>query len=107
MELWLELQKKMAYLEKALEQARKRGEEYANAEKEYQIAKNEAVLLLRDQGTPATLIQLQVKGQKDVADKMLRRDIANVLYESAQEAINVYKLEIRVIQEQIEREYKG
>lgn len=107
MEEYLLLQEKMKMLDAALKEARKRGLEYAEAEKAYQIAKNEAVLLLRSNNTPATLIQLMVKGEKDVANKMIVRDIAKVLYESAQEAVNVYKLEIRVLQSNIEREWNN
>lgn len=107
MEQYLLLQKKMEMLDIALKESKKRGLEYAQAEQDYQITKNEAVLMLRSVDTPATLIQIMVKGEKEVAEKMLRRDIAKTLYESAQEAVNVYKLEVRVLQSNIDREWNN
>lgn len=107
MEQYLLLQKKMEMLDIALREAKSRGLEFAQAEQEYQIAKNKTVLILRSEDTPATLIQLMVKGEKEVAEKMIKRDIAKVLYESANEAINVFKLEIKVLQSNIDREWNN
>ena len=35
----------------------------------------------------------------------MERDIAQTLYDSSKEAINSYKLQIRIVQEQIQREW--
>ena len=45
------------------------------------------------------------KGEEEIARLRLERDIAESLYESAQEAINVQKLKIRVLENQLSREW--
>ena len=44
-------------------------------------------------------------GDDDIVILRLERDIASVYYENAKEAVNVYKLEARLIEEQISREW--
>jgi hypothetical protein len=53
-----------------------------------------------------TIISDLCRGDPDVAKLRLERDIALTVYESAQEAINCYKLQIRILDSQIEREWK-
>ena len=83
------------------------GREYAKAEREYkkELAKNTAILRSKDM--PVTLIQLQIYGIDNVADKRYERDMAKVLYNTSQENINVLKLQMRLMENQIDREYRG
>ena len=74
---------------------------------EYKSTLAKAVLKLRADNLPATLINLVVYGEKEVADKRLKRDIAKVMYDANNEHINVTKLQIRVIENQLQREYHG
>ena len=50
-----------------------------------------------------TLIDKVVYG--DCADKRLKRDIAETMYKTAQENINSIKLQIRILDNQIAREW--
>ena len=74
-------------------------------EKEYKIALNQKALQLRAEDMPVTLINQVIYGYKDIALLRLARDTAQVKYNANQEFINVLKLEIRIIENQIAREY--
>jgi len=105
MELLLELQSQMKLLDNSLKQYRKTGTDYAQAEHDYKVVLSKKVLELRAEGQAVTLIQLLAYGDKEVALKRLQRDIALATYEANKEAINVKKLQIKVLQSQIEKEY--
>lgn len=79
----------------------------ATAEAEYQRVKHVRTLQMKAKGHSATMIQLLVKGDEKVNQKMFERDCAQVLYDSAREALNVYKLDARLLEAQIDREYRG
>jgi hypothetical protein len=64
------------------------------------------ILEERAKGTPVTIISDVCRGDPEVAKLRLERDIAKTVYESAQEAINGYKLQIRILDAQVEREWK-
>lgn len=77
----------------------------ANAEKDYQSILAQEVLKERDKGTAIGIINLTCKGKKEVAEKRLERDIAEVMYQVSQEKINVAKLELRLLDSQASREW--
>ena len=106
-DLILELQEKTHLLDAAIRQLGKRGRTYAQAEMEYKIALNEAILMERVNGTPVTIISDVCRGKKEIAKLRFERDCAEVVYKSAQEAINSYKLQIRILDAQIQREWGG
>lgn len=106
-DLILELQEKTRLLDAAIRQLGKRGRTYAQAEMEYKIALNEAILMERVNGTPVTIISDVCRGKKEIAKLRFERDCAEVVYKSAQEAINSYKLQIRILDAQIQREWGG
>lgn len=106
-DLILELQEKTRLLDAAIRQLGKRGLTYAQAEMEYKIALNEAILMERVNGTPVTIISDVCRGKKEIAKLRFERDCAEVVYKSAQEAINSYKLQIRILDAQIQREWGG
>ena len=51
-------------------------EEWAAAERDYQMAKTEKVISLKNQGLAITLINETVRGMSEVADLKYRRDLA-------------------------------
>lgn len=106
-DLFLTMQDKTALLDKALEQLGRRGRAYAEAEQAYKIALRQEILKERDRGTPVTIISDICRGEKEIARRRFERDVAEAVYKAAIEAINVYKLEINIMREQIEREYRG
>ena len=84
----------------------KYGKELAEAEKNYKTTLRQEALKLRTQkDMPVTLIQQVVYGIPEVAEKRFKRDVAEAMRNTAQENINVQKLQIRILEEQIKREW--
>lgn len=88
----------------AVRQMARHGKEYAKAEMDYKIALAQEALKLRADGMPVTLIDKVVHGQ--CAKERFDRDVAEVMYKTAQESINSIKLQIRILDAQIEREWR-
>lgn len=81
------------------------GKNRAKAEYDYKVAAAQEILKQREAKIPVTILSDVVKGDKEVAKKRLDRDIADTMYEAAREHINAIKLEMRIIQDQIAREW--
>ena len=106
MDLYNDLQQKIKELNISIKKLRETGTEYAEAEKEYKITlRQEALKLRAEKGMPVTLIQQVVYGVPEVAEKRFVRDVKEAVYKANQEAINVFKLQIRIIESQLQREY--
>lgn len=106
MELYEELDYKNRQLDQAIKVLRKNGTELAKAESEYKEELTKEVLRLRDEGMAVTLINLIIYGQPSVSTLRLKRDIAKTTYEANAEVINILKLQIRIIEAQLQREYE-
>lgn len=104
-DLMTDLQKQREELRKAMKALRVNGNKWAEAERDYQIAKDQAVLMMKDAGATMTEINLRIKGE--VADKLFARDTARVLYDSTMEYINVAKKDLQLIENQIAREWNN
>lgn len=104
-DLIFEIQEKTVLLDKAINQFGKRGRVYAQAEHDYRVAMAQKVLLERDKGTPVTIISDICRGDSEIAKLRFERDVAEVVYKSAQEAINGYKLQIKILDSQLDREW--
>ena len=105
-DLYNELQQKIKELNISIKKLRETGTDYAEAERDYKITlRNEALKLRAEKGMPVTLIQQVVYGVPEVADKRFKRDVKEAVYRANQEAINSTKLQIRVIENQLSREW--
>lgn len=105
-DLYNELQQKIKELNISIKKLRETGTEYAEAERDYKITlRNEALKLRAEKGMPVTLIQQVVYGVPEVAEKRFQRDVKEAVYRANQEAINSIKLQIRVIENQLSREW--
>lgn len=80
---------------------------YAQKEQDYKVLLATEALKLRDDGTPATLINTVVYGEKQVAKARFERDVALGVYEANKEAINSIKLQLRLIEGQMSREWNS
>ena len=72
-------------------------------EAEYRKALRIAILNERQKGTPVTIIGDVCRGQEQIAEAKRRRDCSEAIYKASQEAINVIKLRIRMVDAQITR----
>lgn len=106
-DLYEELQEKQRHLDMAIKQLRRDGTAYAQAERDYKIKLREEVLKERDKGTAIGVIDKICYGIPSVADLRYQRDIAEMTYKACQDAIQSIKLQIRIIDNQITREYGG
>ncbi len=79
--------------------------EAAEAETAYQKAKALAVVRLKAQGVPATLIAQQVKGDTTVADALYRRELSHGLSKVAYERILIEKKDIERLRDMLAREW--
>lgn len=104
-DLWGEIVEVLRMLDSALSESKKRGAAMVLAEAEYYSAKAEAVYRLKGDGMPATLVMAVVKGEEEVAAKMAAFHAAQVEYENAREARNVYKKRLDTLREQYAREW--
>ncbi len=99
------MQVKVAELEKGLNDLKSGGIALAEAEKQYKIMLTKSALSLKQQGYTATMLDKILYGLEDVAELRYERDVANAIYEARKERVNATKLEIRILENQISREY--
>ena len=106
-DLFLELRDKSGRLINTLGELGKLGREYALAEQHYRVELAKEIMKLRLEGIPVTIINDLAKGNENIARLKTQRDIAETMYKKQTEAINVYKLEIKIIEAQVQREWKA
>lgn len=82
------------------------GRALAEAERDYKITlRQEALKLRNEKDMPVTLINQVIYGVPEVADKRFKRDVAEAMYNTNQEYINATKLQIRILENQLAREF--
>nr|DAV56307.1 MAG TPA: hypothetical protein [Caudoviricetes sp.] len=106
-DLWTDIQRRLDLLDVSLKEVGKRGAEYAQAEADYRAALAKKILELRADGMPVTITPDIARGTKHIASLKLDRDCKEALYKAALESINVYKLQIKVLEAQMDREYRS
>lgn len=104
-DLFEELQSKTKQLEMSIRQLRKSGTDYAEAERAYKILLRQECLKLRDAGMPIGLIDKTCYGIPQVAEARFHRDVCEAVYKANLEAINSIKLQLRLIDAQLQREW--
>jgi hypothetical protein len=105
MELYDELQTKTRHLDASIKQLRSSGTEYAKAEKNYKVLLRQECLKLRDEGMAIGMIDKTCYGIPSVAEARFQRDVAEAVYKANIEAINSIKLQMRLIENQLQREW--
>lgn len=96
-----------AQLNTAVRKLRETGTAYAEAEKQYKILLRQECLKLRDDGMAIGMIDKVCFGIPSVAEARFKRDVAETVYKANQEAINSTKLQLRIVEGQIQREWSG
>lgn len=82
------------------------GEKWAMLKSRYESVKSRRVLEMKEGGFSASMIELVIKGDAEVSDAMMERDIAEVQYKNACEGVNVLKKEFDFLREQYKREWE-
>ena len=106
-DLYFELQTKTKQLESSIRQLRISGTDYAQAEKDYKVLLRQECLRLKDEGMAIGLIDKTCYGIPSVAEARFKRDVAEAVYKANLEAINSTKLQLRLIEGQLNREWTG
>ena len=106
-DLYQELQTKTKQLEISIKQLRRSGTDYAQAERDYKVLLRTECLKLRDEGMAIGMIDKTCYGIPSVAEARFKRDVAEAVYKANLEAINSIKLQMRLIEGQLNREWSG
>lgn len=104
-DLYQELQAKTQQLDTSVRMLRQSGTEYAQAERDYKVLLRTECLKLRGEGMAVGMINMTAYGIPEVAAARFRRDCAEAVYKANMEAINSIKLQLRLIEGQINREW--
>ena len=104
--IWVRKQECIRLMDLALSESKTRGNAFAHAKNKYYTEKSRESFNLLDAGYANTFIQTVIKGRPSVAEAMLDYDITSVEYENAKQAVNVYKLKLKVLEAEIEREWE-
>lgn len=105
MEDLIQLKQLNEYLTAALSEFKTRGKEYAKAYKNYRMLLSQELLKLKAEGMPVTIAYDIARGVEKVANAKEQEIITECLYKSCQEAIQTYKLQIKILQENINKDY--
>lgn len=107
MELLQEIESKTRQLEVSIKTLRKSGTDYAEAEKNYKVLLRQECLKLRDEGNAIGMIDKICYGIPSVAEARFRRDVCEAVYKANLEAINSVKLQLRLLDNQVGREWNA
>ena len=100
-ELMDRLERCIAALSRGNTQMKTLGLEKAKTERDYKVKQAQEILKLKADKYPATLIMELVKGNEEVAELRLQRDIAESSYFVGLEAMNNLRLEIEIIRSKL------
>lgn len=103
--MWEEIEKYSNLLEVAVAEMKKRSKDLAQKEYSYRMALSKRLTELRAEGQAVTHLADIARGEEKIAKLRFDRDIAKGLYDSSQEAINIYKIRLRVLENQYAREW--
>ena len=104
-DLYNELARKTDELNVSIKKLRETGTAYAEAERDYKILLRQECLKLRDDGMAIGMIDKTCYGIPSIAEARFKRDVAETIWKANQEAINSIKLQIRIIESQLQREW--
>ncbi len=106
MDLFQEIVKLTKDLDTLVEQLRKNGFNRAEAERKYKtILRKEALKLKLEENMPVTLINQVIYGITEVANLRFDRDVKETIYQANLESINITKLKLRILENQLNREW--
>ena len=104
-DLWSEITEKTRQLDVCVRELRRSGTAFAEAERAYKVKLREVCLKLRADGMAIGMIDKTCYGHPEVADLRFQRDVAETVWTANKEAINSIKLQLRLLDAQIGREW--
>lgn len=73
----------------------------------YRIALSKELLVQREKGLPVTIINDIVRGNEEIAKLKFNRDYAETIYEATLEKLRAVKIELGIVERQIEATRRG
>ena len=107
MDLVNELNNLINKLDISVKSLRKTGSDYAKAYTEYRVALAKELMILKEEGYAITLAGDIARGKPEIARLKFKEISSEAIYKANQEAINSTKLQIKIIQEQINKEWSN
>ena len=107
MDLFSELMEKSRLLDNSIKMLRKTGSDYAKAYTDYRVALAKELMILKNEGYAITLAGDIARGKPEIAHLKFEEISKEAIYKANMESINVLKLQIKIIQEQLNKEYGG
>ena len=107
MDLFNEIQELSKKLNTSLKQLRKTGADYAKAYTDYRMALAKELLILKDEGYAISLAGDIARGKREIAHLKFEEISKEAIYKANQESINVLKLQIKILENQISREWNS
>ena len=107
MDLYNELGRLTNDLNISIKKLRETGTDFAQAERDYKVLLRQECLRLRDEGMAIGMIDKTCYGIPSVAEARFKRDVKEAIYNANQEAINSIKLQMRIIEGQLNREWSS
>jgi hypothetical protein len=105
MDIANEISQKTTLLDNSIKMLRKTGSDYAKAYTDYRIALAKELLILKNEGYAITLAGDIARGKPEIAHLKFEEISKEAIYKANIESINVLKLEIKILQEQYNKEY--
>lgn len=107
MDLQNELTYKSQLLYKSVEELKNTGKRYADAYTKYRVELAKELVKLKDEGYAITLAGDIARGKPEIAKLKFDEISTEAVYKANLETINVLKLQIKIIENQISREYEA
>lgn len=105
MDLINELNNLIGKLDISVKSLRKTGGDYAKAYTDYRVALAKELMILKEEGYAITLTGDIARGKPEIAKLKFKEISSEAIYKANQESINALKLQIKIIQEQINKEW--
>lgn len=100
-----ELSRLSSEMDQAINEWEYRSVEFANAEKEYQIALRKLALKEKDGGIPVTFINQFIRGEETVAELRRKRDIAEAFCKISENKVTNLRQKLKITDAQAGREW--
>lgn len=104
-DLYEELNAKSNALDISVKQLRKSGENYAKAYTDYRVALAKELIILKEEGYAITLAGDIARGKPEIARLKFNEITTEAIYKANLESINALKLQIKLLQNQIDKEW--
>ena len=105
MDLQYEIGKKLEELDISVKSLRTTGSNYAKSYSEYRIALAKELVRLKDEGVAVTIAYDIARGKPEIARMKFTEIRDEAIYKANLESINATKLHIKILEEQLKREW--